>query len=282
MPKRLMILAAGMSSRMKKETTQLIDRQLINQANNLPKCMIGLGKGGRPFLDYLLMNAAAGGIEEVLLILNPKDNYTQSFYEKHKKNSHVFGLKMLFARQHIPVGSQKPMGTSDAILQALAQFPAWKAGKFIVCNSDNIYPSKVFGLLYGSPQNTMIAFNSVGYSEERVRNCAIVHSNEAGFLVDLIEKPTDQEWQKIKATMPKIAISWNIFGLNASEVIPFFENTPLHPIRNEKELPVSIRMLIQAQPSSMRAIWVDDVVPDLTAKADITDVQEFLTLNFNE
>lgn len=72
---KLLILAGGMSSRMKKalaEDTSL-DSKLIEQANTLPKCMIGLGKNGRPFLDYVLYNASKAGIKEVILLLNPKD-----------------------------------------------------------------------------------------------------------------------------------------------------------------------------------------------------------------
>ena len=204
---RLIVLAAGMSSRMRAESEQNIDSKLVSQANSLPKCMIGLGKNNRPFLDYLLYNALKGGIEEVILLLNPADNYTQNYYEQNK----ISGLEILFAWQHIPESRTKPLGTSDAILQALSQFPDWQESRFIVCNSDNIYPSKVFEILSREGQNRMIAFDASGYEEARVRNCAIVQTDENGFLIDLIEKPTDEEWLHIKNTMPQIGISWNIF-----------------------------------------------------------------------
>lgn len=275
-----MILAAGMSSRMKAETSHQVDNKLVHQANSLPKCMIGLGKNGRPFLDYLLYNAAQANINEVLLLLNPADDYTQAYFEKSMADNQVFGLKILFARQHIPEGRVKPLGTSDAILQALAQHADWQNGRFIVCNSDNIYPVKVFELLTTDGPNAMIGFDAVGYDEARVRNCAIVETDNEGFLTDLIEKPTDEEWTNIVATMPRIGISWNIFGLNAKEVIPVLENTPLHPVRFEKELPISIRRMVKENPKSMLVFRVPDVIPDLTSKADISEVQSFLDANF--
>ncbi len=276
---RLLILAAGMSSRMKKETTSTIEENLLQQANTLPKCMIGLGRNGRPFLDYLLCNAARGGITEVMLLLNPTDAVTQAYYERQVSDNQVFGLKLLFVRQAIPVGRTKPLGTSDGILQALAQQPDWQNERFVVCNSDNIYPANIFELLNQETTNAMIAFDAQGYDEARVRNCAIVKTDAQNFLVDLVEKPTDNEWAIIK-TQQRIGFSWNIFGLNAAEVIPFFENTPLHPIRQEKELPVSIKMMVNTNPQSMKAIWVNEVIPDLTSKADIAEVQQYLEVNF--
>jgi glucose-1-phosphate adenylyltransferase len=281
MPNRLLILAAGMSSRMKKNTNETIDNKLINEANNLPKCMIGLGKGGRPFLDYLLYNAAKGGIKEVILLLNPADDFTQNYYEKLITNQAIFGLKIGFARQEIPADRIKPMGTADAILQALAQHSDWQKGRFIVCNSDNIYPVAVFEQLLATKNNAMIAFDAAAYSIERVRNCAIVETDEQGFLRDLIEKPTDEEWQLIQATMLRIGISWNIFALNAAFAIPFFEQTPLHPVRNEKELPVSIRMMVKAFPKAVEVIRMPDLIPDLTAKGDIKEVQRFIEEHFD-
>ena len=274
---RLMVLAAGMSSRMRAESEQNIDSKLVSQANSLPKCMIGLGKNNRPFLDYLLYNTVQGGIEEVILLLNLTDNYTQNYYEQNK----ISGLEILFARQHIPKSRTKPLGTSDAILQVLSQHSDWQESRFMVCNSDNIYPSKVFEILSKEGSNRMVAFDADGYEEVRVRNCAIVQTDEDGFLIDLIEKPTDEEWLHIKTTMPQIGISWNIFGLNAPEVISVLENTPLHPVRQEKELPVSIRMMVQNNPKSMEVVRVSDAIPDLTSKADIAEVQRFLEINFD-
>jgi glucose-1-phosphate adenylyltransferase len=211
---KLLILAGGMSSRMKKDIDGLsaLDPKLIEQANTLPKSMIGLGKGGRPFLDYVLHNAAQAGVKEVVLMLNPKDTVSQPHYEKLMQEGKNWGLAFNFGRQYMAEGRTKPMGTSDAIEQALAQFPTWKNSRFIVCNGDNLYPTKAFKLLLETEYpNAMLDWDTDGYTVERIRNCAVVKKDEEGYLVDLVEKPNDEEWDIITNTMPRIGISWNIF-----------------------------------------------------------------------
>ena len=70
---KLLIMAGGMSSRMKKtDGNSNLDEKLIEQANTLPKGMIGVGKDGRPFMDYLLYNAHRAGYNEVLILKNGK------------------------------------------------------------------------------------------------------------------------------------------------------------------------------------------------------------------
>jgi glucose-1-phosphate thymidylyltransferase/glucose-1-phosphate adenylyltransferase len=276
---KLLILAGGMSSRMKKniEGNTNLDPKLIEQANTLPKSMIGLGKDGRPFLDYVLFNAAQAGVKEVILLLNPKDTVSQPYYEKLMQVEKNWGLKINFARQLIPEGREKPLGTTDAIEQALAQFPAWKTSRFITCNGDNLYPIEAFRLLLDEKYpNAMLDWDTDGYTVERVRNCAIVKKDEDGYLVDLIEKPNDEEWVKIVETMPRIGISWNIFAFTGTDVMPFLEKTPLHPIRNEKEIPVTVRLFASEKPKSIYAIQISDFIPDLSSKQDIADVMQAL------
>jgi glucose-1-phosphate adenylyltransferase len=234
---KLLILAGGMSSRMKKATDSdtSLDPKLIEQANTLPKCMLGVGKNGRPFMDYVLYNASKAGIKEVVLILNPKDTVTQPHYENLTANSNNWGLNIAFARQYIPENREKPLGTSDAIEQALAQFPSWQNSRFIACNGDNLYPTKAFKLLLEDTHpNAMLDWDTEGYTIERVRNCAIIKKDKEGYLVDLLEKPNDAEWEEIVNTMPRIGISWNIFAFTTNELLPFLDKTPLHPIINEK------------------------------------------------
>ena len=225
---RLLILAGGMSSRMKKEMTNglAMSQDLLQQANTLPKGMIRLGKQGRPFLDYLLFSAAQGGVQEVLLLLNPADNTSQAYFESQQALNQTWGLSICFARQYIPEGRSKPLGTADAVAQALSQQEDWQNERFIVCNSDNIYSVEVFRQLLACPSQAMIDFDSRGFNDDQVRNCAIVKKNEAGFLIDLLEKPNDEEWEIIKKTMPRIGISWNIFLLStwhSLPLIPFFQ-----------------------------------------------------------
>ncbi|MER0437965.1 sugar phosphate nucleotidyltransferase [Emticicia sp. W12TSBA100-4] len=276
---KLLILAGGMSSRMKKnlEGNSNLDSKLIEQANTLPKSMIGLGKDGRPFLDYVLYNASVAGVKEVVLLLNPKDTVSQPHYEKLMQEGTSWGLQIGFARQHIPEGREKPLGTTDAIEQALNQFPAWKSSRFIVCNGDNLYPVKAFELLLDETYpNAMLDWDTDGYDEPRVRNCAIIKKDSEGYLIDLLEKPNDEEWAEITQTMPRIGISWNIFAFTSADLIPFLEKTLLHPVRNEKEIPVTVRMWANENPKGIYTIQIADVLPDLTSKHDIAEVQALL------
>lgn len=282
---KLLILAGGMSSRMKKalDADTSLDPKLVEQANTLPKCMIGLGKNGRPFLDYVLYNASQAGIKEVILVLNPKDTVTQPHYESLMAKGHNWGLNILFARQYIPENREKPLGTSDAIEQALAQFPSWQNSRFIACNGDNLYPTKAFQLLLEDTHpNAMLDWDTEGYTVERVRNCAIIKKDTEAFLIDLLEKPNDTEWEEIVLTMPRIGISWNIFAFTASELLPFLEKTPLHPIRNEKEIPVTVRLWAQEEPKGIFTIPISDVLPDLTSKNDIAEIQTILEKEYGD
>ncbi|WP_259016345.1 sugar phosphate nucleotidyltransferase [Emticicia fluvialis] len=281
---KLLILAGGMSSRMKKalaEDTSL-DSKLIEQANTLPKCMIGLGKNGRPFLDYVLYNAARAGIKDVILLLNPKDTVTQPHYETLVGSGNNWGLNIRFARQHIPEGREKPLGTTDAIEQALAQHPDWADSRFIACNGDNLYPVSAFQMLAESDfPNAMLDWDSTGNTVERTRNCAIIKKDEDGFLTDLLEKPNDEEWEEIVSTMPRIGISWNIFAFTAKDLLPFMQKTPLHPVRNEKEIPVTVRLWANEAPKSIYTIPISEVLPDLTSKSDIAAIQAILERDYS-
>ena len=59
MNETLVILAAGLSSRMKKSiSSKGISSEAIEQANQISKGLIALGKSKRPLLDYLI-NALA-------------------------------------------------------------------------------------------------------------------------------------------------------------------------------------------------------------------------------
>lgn len=260
-----------------------LDPKLIEQANTLPKCMIGLGKNGRPFLDYVLYNAAQAGIKEVVLVLNPKDTVTQAHYEGLMANGDSWGLTIQFARQYIPEHREKPLGTSDAIEQALNQFPSWQNSRFIACNGDNLYPAKAFRLLSeDTHHNAMLDWNTDGYTVERVRNCAIIKTDSEGFLVDLLEKPNDAEWEEIVRRMPRIGISWNIFAFTAADLKTFLEKTPLHPVRNEKEIPVTVRLWANETPKSIFTIPIADVLPDLTSKNDIAEIQAILEREYGD
>jgi NDP-sugar pyrophosphorylase family protein len=59
-------------------------------------------------------------------------------------------ITIRFALQHIPHSREKPLGTADAVQQALEQYPELANTTFTVCNGDNLYSTSVFKLLRAS------------------------------------------------------------------------------------------------------------------------------------
>ena len=56
MTETIMILAAGMSSRMKKSDSDELNKSKIEEANKKSKSLISFGKEGKPFIYFLLVS----------------------------------------------------------------------------------------------------------------------------------------------------------------------------------------------------------------------------------
>jgi glucose-1-phosphate adenylyltransferase len=107
MKKRILILAGGVASRMKKATENVsIEKKLIEQADTLTKGMIGVGKAGKSLIDYQLFNAHLAGFEEVLLLLHPSDDFTQTYYENQMRTNAVWGINCCFQDNILPKAEQ--------------------------------------------------------------------------------------------------------------------------------------------------------------------------------
>ncbi|PQA60922.1 sugar phosphate nucleotidyltransferase [Siphonobacter curvatus] len=274
MNKRILILAGGMSSRMKKAVENLaLDPKLVDQANTLTKGMISVGTAGQSLIDYQLMNAVEAGFTEALLLLHPEDSLTQAYYE-----SNAFpGLSIRFARQYIAADRQKPAGTADAVLQALQQTPEWQQGRLVICNSDNLYSTRALELLWNNPYpNALVSYdrNALLFPAERIQAFALIRTNAEGFLLDIHEKPSEAEVEAARQQTGRVGVSMNLFALEAQRLMPCLEATPFHPIRNEKELPTAVNLL--AQLTSVYTLPLSENVPDLTNKEDIATVQQYL------
>ncbi|MFD1818156.1 glucose-1-phosphate adenylyltransferase [Pseudarcicella hirudinis] len=281
MKKRILILAGGVASRMKKaaENLQNVDAKLIEQADTLTKGMISVGQDGKSLIDYELYNAHLAGFEELLLLLHPEDNFTQAYYENLMAKDKTFGLRILFATQYIAEDRVKPAGTADAVLQALQQHKEWQKGRFIILNSDNLYSVNALNLLWNcKSDNALISYgkSALEFPEERIKAFAVIRTNDEGFLENIIEKPEEEQTKAIEMKDGRVGVSMNAFVMEASQLIPCLENTPFHPVRNEKELPYAVSLLVHKIPNSVYVIPLDENVPDLTSKYDISIVQEYL------
>jgi len=73
--------------------------------------------------------------------------------------------------------------------------------------------------------------------------------------------------------MGKVSISMNIFSLLYSQILPVLQAVPLHPVRNEKDLPVTVNMLVTKYQREVMTYPLSEHVPDLTTKDDIVRVR---------
>lgn len=288
MKKRLLILAGGMASRMKKalaEENSDLDPKLVAQANAVTKGMIQVGKNGKTLIDYQLYNAHLAGIEEVMLLLHPTDNVSEEYCESLMAKDATWGMKIVFARQQIAADREKPAGTADAVYQALSQHADWQIGRVIVCNSDNLYSVNALQTLWASevPQ-ALISYHrdSLLYPEERISAFALIRTDADGYLLEIIEKPTRGQADELMAKQGRLGVSMNVFVFEASTFLPYLAKTPFHPVRNEKELPTSVVMFGEGEGKGFFAIPLAENVPDLTSKEDILVMQKYLEETYGD
>jgi NDP-sugar pyrophosphorylase family protein len=284
---RLVILAGGISSRMKTQVNENIglEDKLINDADKKSKAMIGVGKNYRPFLDYLLFNAKQTGYLDIVIVIGEKDNSIKQYYGNSEKNNNFNGLKISYAVQPIPSGRNKPLGTADAVLWGIKSKPEWKGTKFTVCNSDNLYSQKALNLMLTSPYlGAFIDYDrsALEFETSRIEKFAVTIKDEKGFLKDIIEKPSAEIINKIKSSSGFVGVSMNIFSLSFDEIFPILEKTPIHPERKEKELPEAVKILVNEIKESVFAFSLAEHVPDLTSKKDILQVKKYLEKYYKE
>ncbi len=285
MDPNLIILAGGVSSRMKKEAgpDQRLDPALQRQAEKTSKSMIGVGEGRRPFLDYLLYNAREAGYRDVVIVVGEHDRSIQTYYAEHGNERPTAGLSLTFAVQSIPPDRTKPLGTADALLQGLRATPRWVGQQFTVCNSDNLYSRRAFHILLEcrTPAG-MIDYDraALSFEPERIEQFAVIEKDERGLLVRIIEKPTPGVIERVRDRRGHVGVSMNIFRLPYDRILPFLESVPLDPVRREKELPAAIAMMIAQHPGSLQTFPLAEPVPDLTSQRDIPTVQRFLRDKF--
>jgi glucose-1-phosphate adenylyltransferase len=281
----IVILAGGASSRMKRSTVDhgSVDPALLSDARTIAKSMLRVGPGGRPFLDFLLMSVEQAGYRDVMIVIGAADTSITSYYRDAGHAGQFPGLKIGYVAQPVPDGRTKPLGTADAVLRALDARPDWKSQSFTVCNSDNLYSVRALRLLLDSDgPNALIDYDrsALKFSTERIGQFAVIRKDPGGYCVDIIEKPTAEHIRQVSEPGGRVGVSMNIFRLSYDSILPFLRSIPLHPVRNEKELPVAVKSMAAADPKSLRAIPLAEHVIDLTSPNDIPLVIEYLKGEF--
>ena len=274
MTKTIVILAAGMSSRMKKSIDSDIDDSKADEANKKSKSLITFGD--KPFIYFLLKNIVEAGFENVIMVVGKDfDDFKKQLDNLNFNNK----LKIEYAIQKIPKNRVKPFGTADAVFQTMDQIEILKNSSFCVCNSDNLYSTNSLRTIRENAyENAVLAYDrdSLNFPKERVSSFSILMTDDNFNLLNFIEKPTQEQVDQNLDSNGKIRVSMNIFKFNGLQAFDFIKNCPINPIRNEKELPSAIVNMINENDLYMKGIPIAEHVPDLTSKADINIIQKLI------
>ena len=282
----LIILAGGASSRLKKSLNDVnLDQNIFDIAKRTHKTLIPLGDDKRPLLYFILQNALIAGVRDVFLITSPENSAFKDFIESELFKSNFSDINMNFAVQYKPDDREKPLGTSDALMQAMDQHEVLKSKSFVIINGDNLYSVKSLNSLFelDQEQHALISYDrdALNFPHERLTKFALINVNEDNHLVDIIEKPPIEEVDNFRDKLNKIRVSMNIFKFFGPTIYPFIKNCPLHPERKEKEIPEAVRNYIKDFPNSFYALPFYEHIPDLTSAKDILTILKSIP-NSNE
>jgi len=278
MTQSLLIMAAGASSRMKLSVAKNIGSVATEQANNRTKGLIEIGENGKPLLYYLLRNAQDAGYRTIYLITAADASF---FCSTILSLPNLNQLRFVFVTQHIPKGRIKPLGTADAVFQALEQYPELQTNNFSVCNSDNLYTVSAFRKLRSLEQGSgLIAYDStsLNFSKEKIAGFALLIFNPDFYLENIIEKPATTDFKNAADNHESLYISMNAFTFDGNVFFSFLRDCPINLGRDEKELPTALLNMIQVYPTSVRGIPMQEHVPDLTTKDDLLLLEDYLNL----
>lgn len=273
----LIILAGGASSRLKKTLNDVnLDQNVSDVAKSSHKTLIPLGNDKRPLLYFILKNALNAGVSEVFLITSPENSAFKTFVESEVFKNSFLDIKVNFAIQEKPKDREKPLGTSDALMQAMDQHDVLKSNSFVIINGDNLYSVKSLNSLFelDEKQHALVSYDrdALNFPHERLTKFALINVNENNKLINIIEKPPIEEVDNFRDKLNKIRVSMNIFKFFGPTIYPFIKNCPLHPERKEKEIPEAVRNYIKEFPNSFDALPFFEHIPDLTSAKDILTI----------
>ncbi len=72
----------------------------------------------------------------------------------------------------------------------------------------------------------------------------------------------------------------NIFRFSYDQILSSVESVPMHPVRQEKELPEAVRLMVGRDPHAVFTIPLSEHVIDLTSQSDISSVKAQLEREF--
>lgn len=260
-PKKAVILARGLGSRMRKEAP---DAQMSAEqaaiAQTGVKAMISVG---RPFLDHVISELADAGFTDVCLVIGPEHDVIREYYDNIPKSR----VKVSYAIQ------VEPLGTANAVLAA-EEFAAGEP--ILILNSDNFYPPVALRALAATEGSAVAGFDRAALiaqsniPEDRVAAFALLELNEDGTMADVVEKPSAE---KIAEMGPEAPLSMNCWRCSATifEAAKQIDPSP----RGEYEITDAVRKAIELG-DTYEVVPVAAGVLDLSNQGDISSVTEAL------
>ncbi len=264
------ILAAGRGSRMQRQADA--DKRLSPEVRDLAeKGLKGLiPVAGSPFLDYTVKRLVGAGIDHVCLVLAPKAREMRDYGSRISKK---FDIDVSYAVQ------KAPRGSADAVM---ASEEAVGGENFLLCNCDNLYPQDALSKLVSLPQGSCavagfdrdVMLRSGNFKPDRIKSFAVLHIDNAGNLVEIVEKPQSADNYGHKG---KLWVSMNLFRFTPA-VFDFCRRIKPHPERGELELTEAVSRMIAAPECRFEAVFASGAVLDMTGKSDIETVKAALSL----
>lgn len=255
---KAVILARGLGKRMREQA----DGAPVSAAADAgAKGMIETG--GRPFLDYVISALADAGVTDVCLVIGPEHNIFRDYYDS---------LDTQRVRIHYAVQAE-PLGTADAVAAA-EEF----AGQdpFIVVNSDNYYPPVALRALAAVDGAGLIGFDRAALVEqsnipaERVAAFALLDVADDSTMVDIVEKPTAEEMERLGASAPASMNAWK-FTPAIFAACTVIEKS----VRGEYEITDAVRRAI-ADGTPFTVVPAALGVLDMSRRTDIDAVRDAL------
>ncbi len=270
----IVILAAGMSSRMKKSLGDVsLDPKIQEIAQSNHKSLIPVTQNNDSLMSLLLQNIESANYTDVYLITSSQNQGFKDLVGSKDANNLYGQLKIHFVIQKIEDHRSKPAGTADALLQAYHQYPQLKSSYFTVCNGDNLYSIGTLKALKAQRNApcAMIAYDREGlqFPQERISKFAIIDCDDHWFLKKIIEKPNATQIAQYKDAKGTTRLSMNVFNFDGSIMFPFINECPFHDRRDEKELPQAVANYVATHPKGMLCIPLSEHLPDLTSAHDM-------------
>ena len=257
--KKAVILARGLGSRMRAESSGVtLTAKQSRIADAGIKALMPVA-GDKTMLELILDSLSAAGFDHVCLVIGPEHSAIRDFCSDNN-------LDVRFAIQ------VEPRGTADAVLAA----KECVGGElFLVVNSDNLYPVESLRALREINRPAMLAFERKALislsniPEDRISKFATTEIDGSGFLRRITEKPDHVD-------------AGSFVSMNAWLFSPliFEACRAIGPSeRGEYELTSAVQYAIDKLGEEFFAVKTAAGVLDLSSRADIETVTDFLKSN---